>query len=190
MISLAETRYAFRGLLRILRFDPSFLQFYDRSREGAVRSFGLALPFLAIFVLRLYLESSPQQPLTLRMSAAMLIAYAINWTYFPLLLLSAGRFINREKQVIGCIAVYNWLSLLSLFTSLPIALMGWAGLDDGFLKAVDIAGLAVSLVCEGFILAVCLQISGFFAAAFVILDFILSQMLLGFADHIGHAHSF
>ena len=191
MISLAETRFALRGLLRILRFDSSFVQFYDRSRDGAIRSFWLAAPLLLIFLLRLYLQHDPQQPpLTLRMSAAMLIAYAINWAYFPLFLVWISRFIGREDRVIGCIAVYNWLSILALFTSLPINLLGWVGMDDGLLQTLDVISLVVSLVCEGYILAVCLQISGFFAAAFVVLDLVLNQMLFTLADHLGAAPLF
>lgn len=191
MISLAETRFALRGLLRILRFDSSFVQFYDRSRDGAARSFWLAAPLLLLFLLRLYLQHDPQQPpLTLRMSAAMVIAYAINWAYFPLFLIWVSRFIDRQTKVIGCIAVYNWLSILAIFTSLPISLLGWAGMDDGFLQALDLVSVVISLVCEGFILAVCLQISGFFAAAFVILDLVLNQILFTLANHLGVAPLF
>jgi hypothetical protein len=191
MISLAETRFALRGLLRILRFDSSFVQFYDRSRDGAVRSFWLAAPLLLIFLLRLYLQHDPQQPpLTLRMSAAMVIAYAINWAYFPLFLIWVSRFIDRQTKVVGCIAVYNWLSILAIFTSLPISLLGWAGMDDGFLQALDLVSVVISLVCEGYILAVCLQISGFFAAAFVILDLVLNQILFTLANHLGVAPLF
>ena len=191
MISLAETRFALRGLLRILRFDSSFVQFYDRSREGAVRSFWLAAPLLLIFLLRLYLQHDPQQPpMTLRMSASMLIAYVINWAYFPLFLVWISRFIGRENRVIGCIAVYNWLSILAIFTSLPISILGWVGMDDGLLQALDVISVVISLICEGYILAVCLQISGFFAAGFVILDLVLNQILFTLADHLGAAPLF
>lgn len=191
MISLAETRYALRGLVRILRFDPRFMDFYDRSRDGALRSFWLSVPLLLVFLLRLYVLRDPQDPpITWRMSSAMVIAYALNWIYFPLFLLWIARHIEREKRVIGCIAVYNWLSILSILTGLPIALLGWAGMQANMLAALDIASLILSLICEGFILAVCLQISGFFATAFVILDFILSQMLFSIADHIGRVPIF
>lgn len=191
MIGRAETGYALRGLLRILRFDPSFINFYDRSREGAMRSFGLAVPLLALFLFRLYVLRDPQDPpLTLRMSAAMVIAYAINWVYFPLFLLWIARYIEREKRVIGCIAIYNWLSLLSFFTSLPVALLGWAGMSDHLTHTLDVASLILSMVCEGYVLAICLQISGFFAAAFVILDFIIGQILFLIASHIGYAPIF
>jgi hypothetical protein len=192
MISLAETNYALRGLLRILRFDPGFINFYDRSREGALRSFWLAVPLLALFFFRLYVLRDPQDPpITLRMSTAMVIAYAINWVYFPLFLLWIARYIDREKRVVGCITIYNWLiSLFSLFTGLPVALMGWAGMSENLLTTLDIAGLILSMICEGYVFAVCLQISGFFAVAFVILDFILGQILFSIAGHIGHAPIF
>jgi hypothetical protein len=192
MIGLAETKYALRGLLRILRFDASFINYYDRSREGALRSFWLAVPLLALFLFRLYVLRDPHDPpITIRMSAAMVIAYGINWAYFPLFLLWIARYIEREKRIIGCIAIYNWLiSILSIFTSLPIALLAWAGMSDHLSATLDVASLILSMVCEGYVFAICLQIPGFFAAAFVILDFILSQILFSIADLIGHAPIF
>jgi len=191
MISLTETRAALRGILRILRFDSSFVQFYDRSRDGALRSFWLAVPLLAFFLFRLYLPHGPQpSSLTPRLLAAMVTAYAINWVYFPLVLVWLSRFIDRQAKVVGCIAVYNWLSLLTVFTSLPVTLLAWAGLDDGFLQGLDLVGLIIYLICEGFLLAVCLQISGFFAAGLVILDLVLNQILFNLADHLSAAPLF
>ena len=186
MITLAEAGIALRGVGRILRFDPDFIRYFDRSRSGALRSFWMAVPLLPIFVLRLYLLHDPQTPpIDSRMFCAMLIGYVLNWIVFPLVLLSLAPVMERKTQVIGTIAVYNWLSLLFILMDVPIIALGAAGLDVSLLQLLDLATLLVALVCEGFILAVTLQIRGFSAAALVLLDFILGQLVFGLTDRIG-----
>jgi hypothetical protein len=191
MISLTELRFALRGLLRILRFDASFVQYYDRSASGALRSFWLAVPLLMIFVMRLGLLHDPKlPPLTDRAWLSMVIAYIINWAYFPLFLLWIGRFIDRDTRVTGCITVYNWLGLLTILTSLPVTLFAWAGMDIGFVQTLDVVSIGLALVCEGYILAVCLQISGYFAMALVVLDFVLNDILFTIAEYLSKGPAF
>lgn len=191
MITLAETGIALRGVGRILRFDPDFIRYFDRSPKGALRSFWMAAPLLPIFLLRLYLLHDPQSPpIDSRMLCAMLIGYVLNWIIFPLVLLSIAPAMERRNQVIGTIAVYNWLSLLFILMDVPIVALGALGLDVSLLQLLDLATLLVALVCEGFILAVTLQIRGFSAAALVLLDFILGQLIFGLTDRIGSSPLF
>jgi hypothetical protein len=191
MISRAEIRYALLGLTRILRFDPSFLQFYDRSRSGALRSFWIYLPLLVLAWLQLKLLHDPQQPpLTDRMWLSLMIAHVINVMYFPLILLSIGNFINREAQVIGCITVYNWLSLLSIILTGPLTLLAWIDINHLALLILIYLSRALSFICEGYVLAVCLQVSGLFAIAFVALDYVVGEMLFSFAELLAKAPLF
>jgi len=186
MISLAETNYACRGLLRVLRFDAGFVHFFDRSREGAIRSFWIYAPLLLLDWLQTVLLQGPQDPpMTDRMWAAQIIAHIINIIYFPLILLSVARFIDRTTRVIGCITVYNWLNLVTITLGIPMTLLGWAGADDNVILIIKVVNFGLVLVCEGYVLAVCLQISGLFATAFVALDVVIGEMLFGFADLLG-----
>jgi hypothetical protein len=191
MISLAETGFAIRGLGRILRFDSSFVQFYDRSREGAMRSFWIYVPLIALTWVQLILLHDPQQPpLTGRMWLAFAITEVINVSYFPLILVSIGRHIDREARIIGCIAVYNWLSLLAIIVGVPLTLLSWIGLDDNVMLILNIMSLGLVLICRGYVLAVCLQISGPFAAAFVALDYVIGEMLFAFEHLVGKSPLF
>jgi hypothetical protein len=191
MISLAETGIALRGIGRILRFDREFIRYFDRSRAGALRSFWMAAIFLPVFLLRFYVLHDPNDlPIDGRMLGAVLIGYAINWMAFPLVLLGLGPMIKRQTQVIGTIAVYNWLSLLLILLNLPIILLALLGIDWSVLQLLDLATFFIALICEGYILAVALQIPGFSAAALVMLDFVLGQIVFGLADRIGAAPLF
>ena len=186
MISLAETNYACRGLLRVLRFDAGFVHFFDRSREGAIRSFWIYVPLLLLDWLQIVVFQGPQDPpLTGRGWAALIIAHIINIFYFPLILLSIGRYIDRSARVVGCITVYNWLNLVTITLGIPMTLLGWAGADDNVILIIQVVNLGLVLVCEGYVLAVCLQISGLFATAFVALDFVIGEMLFSIAHLLG-----
>ena len=190
MISRAEIRYALRGLIDILRFNPGFLQFYDRSLAGARRSFQIYVFLLALQTLQTIVFQGPQDPpLTARMWTALTIARIINVVYFPLILLLIGRFIDREKRIVGCIAVYNWLNLLSILLSIPVTLIALAGVDASVLQLCSIVTLFVGLICEGYVLAICLGISPAFAAAFVALDLVIGEILFHLADAMGQ-HAF
>jgi hypothetical protein len=191
MISLAETSIALRGIGRILRFDRDFLRYFDRSRAGALRSFWMAAVFLPIFLIRFYVLHDPNDlPIDGRVLASILIAYAINWMAFPLVLLGLGPLLKRQAQVIGTIAVYNWLSLLLILLNVPIILLALIGLDWSILQLLDLATFLIALICEGYILAIALQIPGLSAAALVMLDFILGQLVFSLADRMGAASLF
>jgi hypothetical protein len=171
MISLAETGIALRGIGRILRFDRDFLHYFDRSRAGAGRSFWMAAVFLPVFMIRFYVLHDPRDlPIDGRMLASVLIAYAINWMAFPLVLLG--------------------LALLLILLNVPIILLALVGLDWSILQLLDLATFLVALICEGYILAIALQIPGLSAAALVMLDFILGQIVFSLADRMGAASLF
>lgn len=186
MISLAETSIALRGVGRILRFDPDFIRYFDRSRTGALRSFWMAAPCLLVFLAQLYLlQDADAPPVSGRMLASMLLAFATNWMTFPLVLLGLTPLIDRKPQAVGCIAVYNWTtSLLYITLSVPLLLLALAGLSDSAQLWLSYAILLVTLICEGFILAVTLQIRGLAAIALVALDFVLTQIIYSLASQL------
>jgi hypothetical protein len=187
MISLAETSIALRGVSRILRFDPDFIRYFDRSRDGALRSFWMAAPSVLVFLAQLYIQVSPDTPpIGGRMLTAMLLAFAVNCMTFPLVLLSIAPMIGRKPQAVGCITVYNWTtSLLYILLSVPMILLSLTGLSDSIQVWLSYAILLISLTCEGFVLAVTLQIRGLAAASLVALDYVLTQLIYGIAGQLG-----
>jgi hypothetical protein len=191
MISRAETGFALKGLLRVLRFDPTFPLFFDRSPSGAARSFWIYLLLIAWHFLALVLFRDPQQSaISGRMWCAFATTQAINALYFPVVLLAIGSYIDRAAHVVGCITIYNWLQLPSLALNIFLTLIDWLNFDQDAQLILNVVALCVVLLWEGFVLAVCLRISLFFAAAFVALDFVLGQMLFSFLHVIGTAPLF
>ncbi|HVM85589.1 MAG TPA: hypothetical protein VMW18_16980 [Candidatus Binatia bacterium] len=179
MISLAEFEIALRGLLRLARFDAGFAGFFDLSKEGAKRSFRLALPLLPFYLLLLNLNAPwPPDVDLLRIGAAELIGYATMWTTFPLIMILGARLLSREDRVYGAIAVYNWISVLWIALQLPVELATYYGLDPDWGFKITVALLLFTLACEFFAFKRLINAGIEVTIALVALDFILSQFVI------------
>jgi hypothetical protein len=178
MITFAEFEIAVLGLLRLARFDSGFAGFFDLSARGARRSFGLALPLLPIVLLLMHLNARwPEGTDMTRVVAAELIGYVLMWTCFPLLLFGFARVIEREGRIYGAIAVYNWLSVLSIGLQLPIAVAAYLGLSAGWAGAMSDIALIFVIACEFFAFRRLLEIRIEMTIALVVVDFILGQIV-------------
>jgi hypothetical protein len=178
MISFAEFEIALRGLARLVRFDAGFAGFFDLSRDGARRSFRLALPILPVYLVLLHLNTRyPDGTDMVRVYLSEVIGYAILWAAFPLLLLSAARLIDRGPRIYGAIAVYNWLSVLSVALQLPITLAAYFGLSAGWNDGLGWVAEIFVLACEFFAFKRLLDIAFEAALALTILDFVIGQMI-------------
>lgn len=178
MPSGIEFRLALRGLLLLARFDETFLRYFDRSAAGALRSFWLALLILPYFLLQLWLDIDQSVIAPLQCVAARSVGYAYGWILFPLVLLSVGRVLEREREAPGCIAVYNWTSLLWIVLHLPATLLGGLNPDSQLALGLSLLALAASVAIEGFLLMKCLRILLWQAAALVAVDLALSFFLV------------
>jgi hypothetical protein len=178
MPSWQEALAAFEGVKRLLRFDPAFAQWFDRSPAGARRSFGLMLPILPVFLLRFYLgpELRPELDM-LHILGAAAVAYALGWIMFPLLLIVIGRAVERENQAIGAITFYNWFGVaLSLILTL-LQVVAAAGLGPDAVGTLTNILIVASLVYEVFALRVLVGVGYGGAILLTALDFILSTSL-------------
>ncbi|HVO04490.1 MAG TPA: hypothetical protein VMT54_19995 [Candidatus Cybelea sp.] len=181
MISLAEFEIALRGLARLARFDAGFAGFFDLSREGAKRSFRLALWLLPVYLFLSHLNANwPDGTDMVRVVAAELICYALSWVAFPLLLLTltGARLLDREGRVYGVIAVYNWLSVLGIGLQLPIELVAYWGLDPGWHAALYYAVVLFIEACAFFAFKRLLGVGIEIAAVLALADLFLMQVII------------
>jgi hypothetical protein len=178
MISLAEFEIALHGLLRLARFDAGFAGFFDLSPRGARRSFRLAIWLLPIVMFLLHLNAKwPEDTDMSRVILGEIIGYSLSWMCFPLLLLAAGKVIDRESRICGAIAVYNWLAVLMVGLITPISIAAYYGLDMDWAGGLsDVALLFVTAV-EFFAFRRLLDIGIELTIALVAVEFTLSRML-------------
>jgi hypothetical protein len=171
MPSWAEARAALTGLKLLLRFDAGFVNWFDRSPEGARRSFRLMLPMLPIFLFRLFTEvdlASAATPLLAVVTIG--TCYVLGWVMFPLILILVGRAIERETQAIGALSSYNWFGAGLSVIACALSLGSIPGL---LFSALIIA----SLVYETYQLHVLMGIGYIGAGILAIVDYTLAQSL-------------
>ncbi|GAB2177105.1 hypothetical protein [Dongia sp. agr-C8] len=178
MISFAEFEIALLGLLRLARFDAGFAGCFDLSARGARRSFRLAALLLPIVLFLIHLGAKwPEGTDMGRVVFGELISYALGWVSFPLLLFYAGRAIDREARVYGAIAVYNWLSILSVGLQFPIVVAGYYGLDDSLVYGLFWLVIVFVTACEFFAFWRLLDTGIGVIIALVVAEFSLSRIL-------------
>ena len=178
MISFAELEIALLGLLRLARFDAGFAGFFDLTRDGARRSFRLALPLLPLSLLLLNLNQTwPDETDMGRVGAAELIGYALSWTVFPLLLIAGAPLIERGQRVYGAIAIYNWLSVLYIALQLPLEIAAYYGMGDALYGTLSLGVLIFVTACEFFAFKRILSVGIEIAVALVVVDFVSTQII-------------
>ena len=130
MISAQEATTALYGALRLARFDPSGMDFFEQTETGFWRSF-----FAAVLVAPFYLmlTSIRHSGLTetvpfVRFLAIETIAYVIAWVAFPLLMASLTRSLGREAHYIRYIVAYNWAAVWQNALYMPVAMLSVGGL--------------------------------------------------------------
>lgn len=178
MISWLEFKLGCRGLLHLLRFDPQFLRFFDRSAAGARRSFGIAAILLPFYLLQFWLEIDQSVPNAGIYLAARTLGYAYSWILFPIVLLLTGRLLQRDTESIGCITIYNWISFIWIVFQIPILLLLVINPNSGSATVLFLVSLLVSILIEGFLFAQCLRIPVWQAAILVLIDLGLSLYLI------------
>lgn len=179
MISWIELRLGCRGLLLLARFDGQFLRYFDRSRAGALRSFQLALLTFPFYLLQFWLEIDVTVPDTAQYMLGRSVGYAFNWMVFPLLLLSVARLLDREPEMPGCVAIYNWLSLAWLALQIPVLLLFAIDRDSTATIALSYLFLLYSVLIEGFLFMRVLRVPAWRAAVLVATDVALNLYLIG-----------
>jgi len=179
MPSWTEFKLAIVGLLRLARFNSDFPRFFDRSPRGALRSFWLAVPLLPYMVVVIAYSNLPAHaPDLAQFAFAMLVYYAYAWLLPPAILTWLGPLIGREAEVPGCIAMYNWLSVLSVGVGLPLLLVEIAGLPADIAAVPENLLLVVTTVWEAFLLVRALRLKIWQAALASIADYVLMHYVV------------
>lgn len=179
MPSWIEFRLATQGLLRLARFNPDFLRFFDRSASGALRSFWLMAPVYPFLLLQLWTSGlAARVEDVAQFYLAMSVGFVIRWLVPPMLIAWLAPVIGRDAEMPGCITIYNWASLLNVAASLPLMALVLAGVSNEALIIPDSVVLLISLVWEAFLLTHVLRIPLWQAAAATVGDYFITNWVL------------
>nr|WP_298682631.1 hypothetical protein [uncultured Dongia sp.] len=178
MPSWIEAQAALSGLGRLLRFDATFAQWFDRSPAGSLRSFGLMIPMVPLFLILRFTEGDiAPDAIAFRIISVTLINYALSWVMFPLILIVIGRAIDREAQAIGAIGCYNWYGFMLAVIASGLVLLNASGILGGAMTLISTIFVLASLVYEAYMLRVLMGIGYGGGALLAILDYVLTSSL-------------
>jgi hypothetical protein len=180
MLTLAEMGSSLYGAWRLAHFDPDGLRYFDRSLTGFWRSFRVAVLAAPLWIVILAVNLA-QMRITggwLRVVLAEIIAYVIAWVAYPLAAYYVTQFINREREYIGFIVALNWGALLQLAILTPAhVLAGTNLLPTSFGVALVLVAEFAALAYEWFITRAALKVPGLGAAGFVLIDFMIGNLV-------------
>ena len=111
------------------------------------------------------------------------LSYVILWTAFPLALYYVCRRIGREARFIRTVVAFNWATVLQVAIMVPVDLLARSGLLPP--EVTGLATLAVTLFLFSytwFIAWAALEVRPLLAVGIVMLDFVVSTIVLLFAD--------
>ncbi len=187
MLSLRETAYALFGAWRLAHFDLQGTAYFDRSREGALRSFWAAAILLPTHPLLILLHLAGR-PVAVGWPALILvyaIIYVVLWTAYPVAMVWVARALDREEEYFGYLAMYNWSQVLAMVVVLPMAALRAGRLVPD--PALNFLGLAVDLAVLAYVWFIAkagLRIGAFAAIGVVTLDLVLSYLVWSIGDQL------
>jgi|AGTN01.2.fsa_nt_gi hypothetical protein len=183
MISLAEVARGLFGAYRLARRDPGGIALFDDSPRGYWRSFWAAAVAAPAFLILDAATGGFGQGFGPRQAMIQAIAYVIDWTAFPLVMIGVADALGKWPRYMRYIVAYNWAAVLQIALLLPLALMAVAFPSPPTLILAQVAGV-VMLVYRAYVAHVALQVGFGMAAAIVLLDVLLSGFLKGLSDSL------
>jgi hypothetical protein len=180
-ISLREMGHGLYGAWRLAWRDRGAMAWFDRSREGAIRSFwagALCYPgFIGLLLFRLD-GAALHAPDIYRIILVETIGYVMGWAAYPLAALTFCRWIAPEERALGFIIAYNWSQVLQTALLLPIGGVGVLHIAPDYIIAyVSTIAYIALLVYEWFIARIALDAGALSATALVLLDVFLGAMI-------------
>jgi hypothetical protein len=180
MLPVIEIGYALRGLWRLLQFDPSGLDYFDRSVAGFWRSFRVAL-----LVAPLYAPLVPYKLAMVEPTAGWqqiflieILTYVVAWLLFPVVAYELCRWLNRAAEYPGYIVTYNWSALTLATANVLVWLPTFTGMTP-----IDTSATLAALVNHAFyiylwfVTRTALKIDSATAVGLIFVEYVLSFSL-------------
>jgi hypothetical protein len=180
MLSLAEIGPALYGAWRLAHFDADGMRYFDRSIAGFWRSFRVALLAAPLWIIILGVNLAPMHigGSWIRLVTAETIGYVIAWVAYPLAAFYLTRLIDRQKEYVGFIVALNWSTLIQLAIMTPAHVIAATGLLSFDFNLILVLGAELAyLVYEWFITRTALRLSGLGAVGFVVVDFVIGNLV-------------
>ena len=168
------------GAVRLVRLDTQALAYFGDTAADFWRSFLAAAAVAPLFLLYLvirFFESETGGSFPTYLFAQML-AYAIAWLAFPLVMLYAAPVLQKEDRMVRYLVAYNWLSLIQNGVYLPVVMLGITGtFAQGLSNFLAMIALIWVLGMTLFVTRKALEVPFGMAAVIVVTDLLLGVLI-------------
>jgi len=166
----------------LARGRPEGASLLPASRAAALRSF-----WVAGFCLPIFLLLDPALTSGARSAVAELTGYVAGWPAYALAALPLSRALGREALWPRFLIAWNWTNLFQYLIMLAITLLSAIALPAWLQEAVTMVGIGYALWLQWFAARAALQVGGWFAVGFVVLDLLVSMLLSGIVTDLSRA---
>jgi hypothetical protein len=167
--SYREVCYGLYGAWRLLHFDPSGMNYFDKTPDGFWKSFYPAIFWLPV-ALFIILIRVPGLDISLHIILASALAEVSVLFAFPLILFGICNTIDRQNEFLGCVVALNWSKIIQVGLYLPVILLPPPDRSLGLTELVSLSIGIFLLVYEGYILHRSLNVTRLMASGLVAVD--------------------
>ncbi|MGE5476079.1 MAG: hypothetical protein ACM3Q1_05455 [Bacteroidales bacterium] len=176
MITTGEIAAGLTGAFRLARRDPGGMDCFDASAHGFWRSFWAAALVAPAFIVIDLLAGTLNTATDLHSIAVKLIGYVVDWTLFPVVMITIADSLDRWPLYTRYIVAYNWSAVVQMAALLPVAILAVSAPSHA--TALLAQGVTiVLLVYRAYVAHVALKVPVFTAAGIVLLDILLAGLL-------------
>lgn len=183
MITAAEIAAGLTGAFRLARRDPAGLNCFDASPHGFWRSFWAAALVAPAFLIIDLLSGGFTAETSLRQLAVKLIGYVIDWTLFPVVMITIADSLGKWPHYTRYIVAYNWSAVVQMAVLLPAAILAVTAPSHATMLLAQ-AVTIVLLVYRAYVAHVALAVGRGTAAGIVFLDVLLAGLLRVISDRL------
>ncbi|MCR6629684.1 MAG: hypothetical protein NVV74_06315 [Magnetospirillum sp.] len=183
MITLAEIAMGVAGAFRLARRDPGGAAYFDDSPHGFWRSFWAAAVVAPAFLILDLLSGGFGETAGARQIAIQLIGYVIDWTAFPVLMITVADSLGKWPNYMRYIVAYNWSAVVQMAVLLPVAVLALLAPSHATMLLAQFVTV-VLLVYRAYVAHVMLQVGVGTAAGVVLLDVLLAGLLKAVSDRL------
>ncbi len=180
MSALAQITVGLAGAVRLAKLDTSGFDYFEDTTDAFWRSFLAAWVVAPLFVLYLivgYLSTDHVDSFAHYLIIE-LLAYAIAWLAFPLVMLNLARPLDREDRVVRYLVAFNWISVVQNAVYMPIVILGITGaLGDGLANMMALVVFLWVLGLTFFVTRKALELPAATTAGIVVMDLLLGVLI-------------
>ncbi|HLO76673.1 MAG TPA: hypothetical protein VK196_09495 [Magnetospirillum sp.] len=176
MITGAEIVAGLTGAFRLMRRDPGGLACFDTSLPGFWKSFWAAALVAPSFLILDLLSGGLTTETSFHEIAIKMIGYVIDWTAFPVVMITVADSLDRWPNYRRYIVAYNWSAVVQMWVLLPVVIMAVVAPGHGTHLLAQFVTV-VMLVYRAYVAFVALAVNPGTAAGIVLLDILLAALL-------------